>query len=232
MTTDSTTSRRDSWPPTQVRLERQSSKEHRPPLAEEIDQDPLTYFLTPSIEEDPNDEFDSEDEDDDAFLDAGIEDPTRPSEPVRCVSPSTLGGALRDCPSSPEMDTASEEEGDEHENTTPTKSRYYSPPPSAHPRWPAPDTSVSASSSMFLLRPPRSPPQHGYVLRGRPGLRDRSVSAPTPVAGRRPSHLRLWREPSPDVWSIEEEDEEEGQAGQEQDERQGRKRVRFVLPAR
>ncbi len=87
--------RRDSWPPTQVRI--QNSIEHDDATLEEepdlsfIDDNPLTYFLTPA----PLLAVDDEDDDNammDFDFDAGIEDAKHPPEIVRSVSPSSLDG--------------------------------------------------------------------------------------------------------------------------------------------
>ncbi|KAL2211871.1 hypothetical protein CC79DRAFT_1317926 [Sarocladium strictum] len=247
MTTDSELrSRRDSWPPTQLRLIRSSSKEDPKPLPHDIDEDPLTYFLTPTPQL----------EDDDILgeammdFDAGIEDHHHGPDMVRSVSPSTLDGLSK--PSSrartPDFDfdmpTPSEEEDDEEDyirfSPNGFSSRFLSLPEFAiDGRRPRPHSPLSGRSNN---RPasfpgPGSPPR-GRVLhtRGRHSP-VRSVSARG-----RPNHL--WREPSPDVWSIEEETEEDMAIVAKKDElaqiegaktcgRDGKtkKKVRFVLPS-
>ena len=96
-------SRRDSWPPTQLLLLRSSSSKEEPEtLTKNIDEDPLTYFLTPTPQLRDDDVLDG------AMLDfdAGIEDPKHTHDMVRSVSPSSLDGLSK--PSSrsrsPELD--------------------------------------------------------------------------------------------------------------------------------
>ncbi|KAL3956671.1 hypothetical protein ACCO45_009517 [Purpureocillium lilacinum] len=99
---------RDSWPPTLVRLGSSSSSSKskkrtasgsRPrdddeprPLLADIDDNPLTYFLTPPPSGAADMDVDMPDDDGDLDFDAGIEDAAHPREPVRSVSPSSLSG--------------------------------------------------------------------------------------------------------------------------------------------
>ena len=209
-------SRRDSWPPTQVRLTPLTrSKDDPRPLLDDIDEDPLTYFLTPAP--------DAEDEEVvDAIMDfdAGIDDGSPRRDIVRSVSPSSLDGLSkpRRRSSSPEYDsgatTSDDDDYDDEEDYI-----RFSPgrPSSPSLRDLALDSLRRGRSPVFgrsgngqLLSPaasfPSSPPLRGRSPTAvRPRLtHHRSLSA----SGRaRASHL--WREPSPDVWSIEEETEEE-----------------------
>lgn len=244
-------SRRDSWPPTQMRLKPTISTNKKPlPSLEDIDSDPLTYFLTPAP-------YMDDDDLDDMMMDfdAGIEDDSHPQFDIRSVSPSTLDGlrkpGLR--PMSPdtcsEASTPNNEEEDDYEE-------YYSFSPSKHglislrdmfansrpplrPKSPA----FGNSNNHTLLSPPSSP---GPQLRGRSRGRGRHAAVPrSSSALRRPG--QLWREPSPDVWSIEEETEEalmsdigsSVAAGSDDEETapvrgktwKPKKKVRFVLPA-
>ncbi|TQV99200.1 hypothetical protein V2A60_004684 [Cordyceps javanica] len=132
-------SHRQSWPPTQLRLVRPGSanKSIEPrPLLDDIDEDPLTYFLTPNAEDDEDDDDDAafssdedmhdDDGDGDAMddFDAGIEVAgRRPQDWVRSVSPSTLDGLgkLRRCSASPDFDSdgltsddGDDDDGDEY----------------------------------------------------------------------------------------------------------------------
>lgn len=238
-----TRSRRDSWPPTQVRLRPRSSKDSEPrPLLEDIDEDPLTYFLAPTVEHDEDYSID---------FDAGIEDPNHPSEMVRSVSPSNLDGLSNNRPSSPECDSdvsmASPDEDEDDEDYirwSPSNSRLtsfqdlHTDGLAARTRSP-----VFGRSTNALLSPNSfpAPTPRGRNIRGRP--RRSSLRS-------RPTHL--WREPSPDVWSIEEETEEEmmsemgnsmevdkkdddddkEEKGKTQKAAKPKKKVRFVLPAR
>ncbi|KAF4467335.1 hypothetical protein FALBO_5792 [Fusarium albosuccineum] len=249
-------SRRDSWPPTQVRLKPTVSTKDEPlPSLDDIDNDPLTYFLTPAPL------LDDDDMDDDMMLfDAGIEDSSQPRPIVRSVSPSTLDGlrkpGLR--PISPDTSSeistsCNEEEDDDDEDYisfSPSKHGLislqdifaHSRPP-VRPKSPA----FNQSTNPALLSPASlgSPQLRGRTRgRGRHGATARSVSA-----RRRPQ--QLWREPSPDVWSIEEETEEEMMSdmgssvaahsdigdddedvGQKSKGKKPKKKVRFMLPAK
>ncbi|KAK2678237.1 hypothetical protein RAB80_006977 [Fusarium oxysporum f. sp. vasinfectum] len=236
-------SRRDSWPPTQMRLKPTISTKNRPlPSLDDIDDDPLTYFLTPAPLLDDDDM-------DDVLLDfdAGIEDASSPRPFVRSVSPSTLDGlrkpGLR--PMSP--DTSSEISDfspSKHGGLLSLRDLFANSRPAVRPKSPA----FNQSTNNSLLSPTAlssSPKLRGRSRgRGRHGASSRGHSAT-----RRPG--QLWREPSPDVWSIEEETEEEmmSEVGSsvgahsdtsddeaESERRKGKKaksnkKVRFVLPA-
>jgi len=239
-------SRRDSWPPTQVRLEQPDPKQDTEPrpLLDRIEDDPLTYFLTPaSPQEFEEDDYCPMD------LDAGIEDPNHPQEMVRSVSPSSLEGLRKpdhDRPSSPECDsdmTSPDEDDDEEyirfstNNSRLTSSRDLDVDNRARSPLFGRSTNALLSPASFPA-PSRSSYAAAAGRRGRP----RSLSV-----RRRPSHL--WREPSPDVWSIEEETEEElsemgnsmdvttsdredGAVERRKKAAKPRKRVRFVLPVK
>ncbi|KAI9896983.1 hypothetical protein N3K66_008005 [Trichothecium roseum] len=261
-------SHRDSWPPTQVRLvpvDMQVGKaadELRPLL--DIDDDPLTYFLTPTPDfEDVDGDFDM-----DMGFDAGIEDPSRPRDVVRSVSPSTLDGLrktrtrglLRRMPSS-DMITESglatppDEDDDDNEEYVGFSPQFLSLSDFSDSR---PQNPVFGRSVNSRLSPPpqlsMSPPQSSSPppLSSSPLSRGRTRSGRNRLGGSRarggrPAHL--WREPSPDVWSIEEETEEEILSGELSDDPAGswgsprregiemraaskpKKQVRFVLPA-
>lgn len=99
------TSRRDSWPPTQVSLYRKvkaddDTKMHVGLDESLIDDDPINSFLSPTPlldDGDTDDEMDLDLEMDMAF-DAGIVDSSRPMPIIRSISPSKLGGGLRSPP--------------------------------------------------------------------------------------------------------------------------------------
>ncbi|KJZ77746.1 hypothetical protein HIM_02923 [Hirsutella minnesotensis 3608] len=240
-------SRRDSWPPTQVRLNptiTKSCSDPRP-LLEDIDENPLTYFLTPSVDND-TECF----EDEDMIFDAGIEDSSLPREIVRSVSPSSLEGLskTRGLAASPDFDSDGLTTDDDDEED------YIRFSPGS----PSPLSSLrNMTIDGFRLRP-RSP----IFGRAADGLLSAaSFPAARPVRGRtaarmmrpaqsrtmpvRPRPGRLWREPSPDVWSIEEETEEDvlrSQTGDAQRHEEPvvekkaaakpKKKVRFLLPAK
>ncbi|RDA89127.1 hypothetical protein CP532_2204 [Ophiocordyceps camponoti-leonardi (nom. inval.)] len=240
--------RRDSWPPTQVRLNPPMVKacSDPRPLLEDIDDNPLTYFLTPSPDGDM-DVFG----DDDMDFDAGIEDAAHPRAIVRSVSPSSLEGLRKSQAgaSSPDLDSdlpSTDDDDDDDEYVR------FSPPRSMSSRF-APLRNLAIDGLKLRAR---SPPVFGNGLApsaSYPGLPRGKADAARAQRGGRPSRSaqvrprptrRLWREPSPDVWSIEEETEEEllksemvgdrreGAAAVEQKAAKPKKRVRFLLPAR
>ncbi|PFH55483.1 hypothetical protein XA68_18193 [Ophiocordyceps unilateralis] len=241
-------SRRDSWPPTQVRLNPSMMKacSDPRPLLEDIDDNPLTYFLTPS----PGGDLDTFG-DDDMDFDAGIEDATHPRTIVRSVSPSSLEGLRKSqaSASSPDLDSDVPSTDDDDDDDDCGR---FSPPRSVTFRF-APLRNLAIDGLRLRAR---SPPVSGNGLLSSasyPGLpRGKADAAVRAQRGGRPSRSaqvrprptrRLWREPSPDVWSIEEETEEEvlksetadGQKegpAVEQKSAKPKKRVRFLLPAR
>ncbi|KAF7548233.1 hypothetical protein G7Z17_g7194 [Cylindrodendrum hubeiense] len=235
-------SRRDSWPPTQMRLKPAISTQKSPlPPLDDIDDDPLTYFLTPAPDID----------DDDMDMDmmdfgAGIQDDNQPREIIRTVSPSTLDGlrkpGLR--PVSPDTSsdiTADDDDDEDYIRFSPTRDSLLSLHDvfgdGTRPKSPA----FGQSSNTTHLSP--SSPQ----LRGRT-----RGHGPSRIVSSRRRLGQVWREPSPDVWSIEEETEEElmsdmgssvaarSDIGDGEDERKTtrgkkagkpKKKVRFMLPA-
>lgn len=243
-------SHRDSWPPTILRLQPRTvvkDGEPRPLLEISDDEDPLTYFLTPA----PAFEDQQVDHDMEMDFDAGIEDPSQPREIVRSVSPSTLDGLSKPSkarPASPDFDSdmtsPDEDEDEDFIRFSPNNSRLtsfrdlYIDGLGQRPESPV----FGGRSTNALLSPASFPAPRASRSRtpsyGRVG-RSRSVSVRA-----RPSHL--WREPSPDVWSIEEETEEEmGETGSsnmegeycldssvQQKAAKPKKKVRFILPVK
>lgn len=178
--------RRDSWPPTIIRL--RSVEEEN---LDNIDDDPISFFLTSP--EDLDSFLDDED------LSAGIETPDSHT-PVREVSPSDL------------QRVPLEEDDDEnavfglampmtlkdftakHISTSGRKSRAGTRPEDALTglginNMNIPEFSATRGRPKVRLTPVRS---------GRGRGQTRSLSA------RRP---QSWREPSPDIWTIAEERE-------------------------
>jgi len=251
---------RQSWPPSGLWP---SSPSRIPPALDEdrdglstddedIDassrpENPLKYFLTPATPADEELEFDFD-------FDAGIEDPNTPRRIVRSVSPSTLDGLRRYKPKSKTADCAilDDDDDDDEEDYirfTPKKSLpfglddYFD-----HPRH-SPPTRTKSRDDENLLSPSSF---HVGSPRGRSAKR---FAPPPRRPGRgRPAHATLqrrhsWREPSPDIWYIEEEPDKETMSemgfSTEELDGQGRKtqpidipaakplkRVRFVLPVK
>ncbi|KAK4127956.1 hypothetical protein N657DRAFT_564927 [Parathielavia appendiculata] len=222
---------RDPWLPAQVLL--QPRVEHDEAEIEDLDlskmdEDPLIYFLTPS----PSSYVEDDTLDFDMDFDAGIEDPKHPPPIVRSVSPSSLAGLSRPTPrpatpprspATPDLEYDLSATPDENEHYDYMDQSWPPKPSSApslprrlkdkfrgHPRM---DTDITDN-----LAPPASPYSSHASSRGRAVAR----LGPKPTASnggssraRRPigtpSRLspHAWREPSPDVWSIEEQPEEE-----------------------
>jgi hypothetical protein len=225
-----------------------------------MDDDPLLYFLTPT----PSSyDDDGEVMDFDMDFDAGIEDAKHPTQIVRSVSPSTLGGLSRPpprpptppkSPATPELEydmfgTPDDEQYDYMQAASPLRLGIL------------PRRLKDLATGKFKGLPKQQdtagdtlfPP---YMLD--PSNRGRAVTRPGPSLGGGGARVRragrgaparlsphAWREPSPDVWAIEEETEEEivvsemGESVVEEGERtravdipaaKPKKRVRFVLP--
>ena len=253
-----------------------------------IDDDPLTYFLTPAPA------FDDDDDDQDAAMmdfdfDAGIEDAKHPPQIVRSVSPSSLDGLALPPPRpptpprspparlSPDPESTTDEDDDEeyirfgtgrlHTLGIPFTLRDFA---TLKARKAAKSKAAAAVATTTSLVPPPSPPSALHAptaisARGRPAARFGSSplgpryggggggtarGRPRSFPSRRRSP-RAWREPSPDVWSIEEETEED--VNSEMDRRAAaeeatvdttdkntpevvtvkpKKKVRFVLPVK
>ncbi len=214
---------RQSWPPSGLWP---SSPSRIPPALDEdkdglstddedIDnssrpENPLKYFLTPATPRDEEMEFEFD-------FDAGIEDSNSPRQIVRSVSPSTLDGLRRYKARSKEADCAildeddedeDEDEGEEYIRFTSQKSLpfalddYFDHPRHSSPNHRTSDALLSPASfhvgsprgrlAKRFAPPPPLPPSRRVRLLGRTLQRRHS-----------------WREPSPDVWSIDEEPEKE-----------------------
>lgn len=227
-----------------------------------IDEDPITYFLTPAPSyEEFGDNMDFEME-----FDAGIEDAKHPAPIVRSVSPSSLGGLSLPPPRLPTPPRRSASPDADHDlPATPEDSTYMHFASKGRPHSFGLPFSLRdfTEGKLGTLAPPKrsvsgddmaSRALFDSVLdpkvRTTPGP-PRPVSRRSrsrKVAARRSPHA--WREPSPDVWSIEEETEEALNSdigdsvygGDEIDFERSmvidataakpKKRVRFVLPAK
>ncbi|KAJ1329179.1 hypothetical protein MN608_05912 [Microdochium nivale] len=169
------------------------------------DDNPLTYFLTPATpkKEDLEFEFD---------FDAGIEDASQPRDFVRSISPSTLDGLKKYKPrgSQPSRsdcaildDDESDDDNEDYIRLLPSQplpfgfETYFD-----QPRQPLSKTAEA------LLSPPKF---HVGSLNRRPSKR--FAPPRRPFRGRAQTialtRRHSWREPSPDVWSIDEEPERE-----------------------
>ncbi|KAI1812223.1 hypothetical protein GGS20DRAFT_558880 [Poronia punctata] len=206
-------------------------------------EEPLKYFLTPATPAEEELEFDFD-------FDAGIEDSNSPRRIVRSVSPSTLDGLKRYKSKSKSRDCAiiDDDEDDEEDyiRFTPQKSLPFgledyfdhprhSPSSSARSR----NADASLSPTAFHVGSPRGRPAKPFTPPPRRPVRGRPTTA---TLQRRHS----WREPSPDIWYIEEEPDKEcmsemGLSTEDLDHRtqpidipasKPKKRVRFVLPIR
>lgn len=275
-TSKSTTSHplRGSWPPTQIFL--QPSVERNDAEIEDLDlarvgEDPLMYFLTPTPSSYGEDgdamDFDME-------FDAGIEDAKHPPQVVRSVSPSSLGGLSRPpprpptpprSPATPDLDYDMSATPEEHDDYIEAAAGNRPSGALSLPRrlkdlasgklktHPKQDLNTDAL-------PPPAPHHSSHASnRGRavtrPGPKPIGTTQGSGAWARRPrttpSRLspHAWREPSPDVWAIEEETQEElnsemGDSVIEDGETDGvvkaravdipaakpKKKVRFVLP--
>lgn len=225
---------RDSWPPTQLRLQ-------EPEKDEEMEVDPLTYFLTPTplLQADDDDDVDMFDID----LDAGIEDTTKKNPPIiRSISPSSLGlvkGPFRpptpprSSPSSPEPLISDDEDDDGEDYIRFGVGRLHALPFSLRDF-----ASQKARRATKARDASLSPPGSPSSLSVSPSSRGRSRSSSagrgrTPV----PRSPHSWREPSPDVWDIMEETEEDlvdekVKKNEKKLPARPLKRVRFVLPVK
>lgn len=179
--------RRDSWPPTILRLHGEDLDDVA--AIEDIDVNPFSYFLTSP------EEIDDEVLED---LSAGIESDEDTTEPVREVSPSSLQRLT--------------EHVDDESHMTPHITRGFALPVTlqafTETHLSERDEKTARRSEAYDI-PYHVPPIP--TLRGRrtvrlapPGGRGRGQTRSLP--GGRP---HAWREPSPDVWSIPEETEEE-----------------------
>lgn len=230
-----------------------------------IDDDPFNYFLTPA----PSSQDDDLDMDMD--YDAGIENTKRRGPIVRSVSPSSLDGGFTGFPlrpptpprsfgshsPEPDLDMAPTPEDDREaylrlgsSPVTPPYNLPFTLKDFASARSKTRKDRGKGTSAATLLSPT---PMHGGPpsssrgrLSHRPGPRPLGAldtrGRTRSWSGRLSPHA--WREPSPDVWSIEEETEEDmvnsemGDSAVSEGQTQAidipaakpKKRVRFVLP--
>ncbi|TLS25217.1 hypothetical protein PpBr36_07562 [Pyricularia pennisetigena] len=221
-----------SWPPTQLHLREIMTPDYDNdiPILERnldfIDDDPLTYFLTPTKEEDdPMMDFD-----------AGIDGSS--ADMIRSVSPSQLDGGKKSSSNATSSSSSSS-----------PFARPPTPPRSPPGLGESTDEEMDDDEDEYIRLGSRSQAllplslsdfsKEQALLRTAsfPGRsqRGRRVTY-TANSSRRRLSPRSWREPSPDVWSIEEEPEDSSALKAAEDKKKAaegkpKKRVRFVLPA-
>lgn len=204
-----------------------------------MDEDPLTYFLTPAspYRDDAEDAMDFE-----MDFDAGIEDSKHPAQVVRSVSPSSLDGFSRPpapaphqlpspprSPATPDLDfdlsTTPDDHLDVDDAFLQARARHHAS--FGNTGMPLLLKDFTAEIMMKKNKTGSRARANSAITRslGPPTPADRGrsklISKGTPLPGsqrqrliRQSSRLspHAWREPSPDVWSIEEEPERERQA--------------------
>ncbi|OTA67680.1 hypothetical protein K449DRAFT_400358 [Hypoxylon sp. EC38] len=247
-----------SWPPSPSRLppslEDDINYDTNSTDEDELDaqwshENPMMYFLTPPTPKEEDLEFDFE-------FDAGIEDANRPREVIRTVSPSTLDGLRKYKPKDKLADCAVLDDEEEDDDDDEDYIRFH---PHGHKSLPfgfekffdqTRSTATITSQTTEALLSPAS--FHVGSPGGRPVRRfappRRSLRGRSPCQSLQRRHS--WREPSPDVYSIEEEPEKETMSemglsvedlfdGQELKTQpidipaaKPRKKVRFVLPVK
>ncbi|KAI0852557.1 hypothetical protein F5Y00DRAFT_175326 [Daldinia vernicosa] len=177
-------------------------------------ENPMMYFFTPPTPKEEDLEFDFE-------FDAGIEDPTKPREFIRTVSPSTLDGLRKykprdkiktDCAvldDNEDDDDDNEDDDDDDEDYIRFNHHGHTSLPFGFERF----FDQTRSSSTVTSQATESLSPTAFHI----GSPKRTVKRFTPLRrsprGRWPrqslQRRHSWREPSPDVYSIEEEPEKE-----------------------
>jgi len=176
-----------------------------------MDDDPITYFLTPAQ---PSYGYADDAMDFEMDFDAGIEDAKHPSPIVRSVSPSSLGGLSLPPPRIPTPPRRSESPDLDHDmpsiGSTPEDAEEYIHFAARGLPFSLRDFTASKPRKFVDTRsgsPPTSHPDRpGQRLSTAPRAAGARRSRPRSLTPRRSPHA--WRSPSPDVWSIEEETEE------------------------
>ncbi|KAI1648596.1 uncharacterized protein F4817DRAFT_59261 [Daldinia loculata] len=241
-----------SWPPSPSRLppsleDDTNSTDDDEPDAQWSNVNPMMYFLTPPTPKEEDLEFDFE-------FDAGIEDSTKPREIIRTVSPSTLDGLRKYKPRDKMADCAVLDDNEDDDDDDEDYIRFH---PHGHTSLPfgfekffdqtRPSSTVTSQTTESLLSP-------AAFHVGSPKRTVKRFAPPRrPLRGRSPrqslQRRHSWREPSPDVYSIEEEPEKEtmsemGLSVEDLTDDQEktrpidipaakpRKKVRFVLPVK
>lgn len=173
------------------------------------DENPLTYFLSP-----PTPKREQDDLEFDFDFDAGIEDDSHPREFVRSISPSTLDGLKKYKPRGSQSSRSEcailddDDEDDDDDNEDYIRLGPSQPLPFGFETYFDQPRQPLSKTAEALLSPPRF---HVGSLSHRPSKR--FAPPRRPFRGRSQTvaltRRHSWREPSPDVWSIDEEPERE-----------------------
>jgi hypothetical protein len=188
--------RRDSWPPTVLRLHDATAEDTK-----DIDEDPFSFFLTSP---------DDVDLDDDEDLSAGIESSSKPT-PVRSISPSEIQKHSPPSPSPlPFIDSDEDEEYD-YGLSMPLSLKDFT---ARHTNDGRQSRSSQRAQDGLAGLGIMIPDHQLRSSRGRPVVRlsPRGRGQTRSLSARR---AHSWRVPSPDLGSIREEresDEEKGDA--------------------
>ncbi|KAH7032841.1 uncharacterized protein B0I36DRAFT_348000 [Microdochium trichocladiopsis] len=170
------------------------------------DENPLTYFLTPPTPKHEELEFEFD-------FDAGIEDASHPREYVRSISPSTLDGLKKYKPRGSEPSSRSDcaildDDEDDDDDEDYIRLQPSQPLPFGFETYFDQPRQPLSKTPEALLSPPTF---HVGSLSHRPSKR--FAPPRRPFRGRSQTialtRRHSWREPSPDVWSIDEEPEKE-----------------------
>ena len=203
--------RRDSWPPTIIHLHEPATSER----SDAIDDNPFAFFLT--TPEDIDDLFDGDE------LDAGIETPDSSRSPVREVSPSSLQRASV----SSDEDAGDEDDGEEENYdfglAMPLSLKDFTMRHNSGRKSRAEkrkeDGLLGLGITLPLTTTSTSKQHTSNSIRGRPQARivpaRTSSSSSSSSRGRGQTRSlsnrrkNSWLEPSPEIFSIEEEKENE-----------------------
>jgi hypothetical protein len=179
--------RRDSWPPTIVRI-----RDEEPENADEIDENPFSFFLTSP--EDIDEFLDDED------LDAGIETPDSSKSPMREVSPSSL-----------QRVPLADDDNEDYDFglAMPLSLKDFTLRHTSGRKSRAGQRSDDGLKGLGIAIPELSATRGRAQVRLTPSRSGRGRGQTRSLSARRP---QSWSEPSPSIWSIKEEresDEEE-----------------------
>jgi hypothetical protein len=176
--------RRDSWPPTIIRI-----RDEEPEDLDNIDENPISFFLTSP--EDIDEFLDDED------LSAGIETPEFSNSPVREVSPSSLQRH-------PLEDDKDEDEDFGFGFAMPMSLKDFSAKHTSGRKSRAGQRSEDELKGLGIKIPEFSATRGRPKVRLTPSRSGRGRGQTRSLSARRP---QSWREPSPDIFTIKEERE-------------------------